>query len=153
FGMDSMGQIALRQGRLADSRAIEDEALATREKLGWVGGPSRQNLANIDLEEGNYAHSIALARKAVEEFHTSHEPRGELYAHDILIRALIEAGQLVDADAAAKRMIELSAQVGVSRLSLAGAFSLLRAAHGDATGAVAMLREALVEDRKSGDVD
>jgi tetratricopeptide (TPR) repeat protein len=153
FGMDSMGQIALRQGRLADSRAIENEALATREKLGWVGGPSRQNLANIDLEEAHYARAVALARKAVDEFHTSHEPRSELYAHDILIRALVEGGELDEADAAAKRMSELSKQVGAARISTTGAFSLLRAARGDVPGALAMLRDALVEDRRGGDVD
>jgi tetratricopeptide (TPR) repeat protein/tRNA A-37 threonylcarbamoyl transferase component Bud32 len=153
FGMDSMGQIALRQGRLADARAIEEEALAGREKLGWVGGPSRQNLASIDLTEHNFARAVELSRKAVAEFHSSNEPVGELYAHDILVRALVEEGHLDEAVAAANRMRELAANTGTNRLSLAGALSFVQAAQGDAAGAIAMLREALAADRKANDVD
>ena len=153
FGMDSMGQIAMRQGRLADSRALEDEALADRIKLGWPGGPSRQNLANIDLEERNYARGATLARKAVAEFRAAKEPRGELYAHDVLVRLLIEDNQLAEADAAANRMTALAKQVGASMVTTTGALSLLRAAHGDTAGAVVALREALVDDRKTENVD
>ncbi|HEY6033532.1 MAG TPA: tetratricopeptide repeat protein, partial [Kofleriaceae bacterium] len=125
YGLDSMGQIAMRQARLADARALEDEALAARLKLGWPGGPSRQNLANIDLEERNYVRAEALARKAVEEFRTANEPRSELYAHDILVRALVEQGHVDDAQAAADRMSALAKQVGAARVTTTSALSLV----------------------------
>ena len=153
YGMDSMGQIAMRQGRLADARAIEDEALAARVKLGGPGGPSRQNLANIDLEEHNFERSAALARKAAEEFRTANEPTSELYAHDVLVRALVEQGHLDEAEAAANRMTALAKQVGAARVTTTAALSLLRGIRGDTAGAAAALREALAEDRRKGDVD
>ena len=153
FGLDAMEQIALRQGRLADGRAIEEEALATRESLGWIGGPSRQNLAELAMAEGDLVRAETLGRKAVEEFRAQNERPGEVFALDVLVRILVQAGHLDDAAKAVARETELQAQTGLGLISVVGSQSLVKAARGDVDGAVAALRAAVAESVRTNDVD
>ncbi len=153
FGLDSVEQIAVRQGRLADAQKADEEALATREKLGWIGGPSRQNLAELAMEQGNLARAETLGRKAVEEFHGAREPIGEMYALDVLTRVLVERGRLADATATAARQSELMRQTGGHATMIVGTQALVEAAQGHAAAAVAELRAAIAENDRAGEVD
>ncbi len=153
FGLDSVEQIALRQGRLADAQKADEEALATRESLGWSGGPSRQNLAELAMVQGNVERAEALGRKAVEEFHTEGERVSEMYALDVLTRVLMRAGRLPDAEVSLARASELAKQTGAHSVSIAGARALVKAAQGDAATAVSELRATIAENDRAGYVD
>ena len=153
YGLDAVEQIALRQGRIADAQNLEEQALALRESLGQIGGPSRQNLAEIAMERGDLARAEALARKAADEFQHDNDPTAEAEALDILIRTLVEAGKVDEAATAMAHQDQLIVQTKMQREPFLGTHALVEAAQGHVAAALADVRAAIAASEKDGDID
>ena len=150
-GLDAVTQIKIRQGRYEEAEAACAEALAARQSLGWIGGPSRQNMAEIALARGDVARAEALARKTVEEFHAQ-EPGQEQYGLDVLTRVLIRANKLDEATAVNERAAELGRKTG-SVAFIASSVAMIKGYKGDVAGALAMLTPIIADAEKHTDLD
>jgi len=153
YGMDSVGQIAVRQGRLADAQKVEEQALALRESMGQSGGPSRQNLAELAVEQGDLPRAETLARKAMQEFVKDKRPSQEANALEVLTRILIEERKTVEAAAAVARIDQIIGQTQQAKAMFVGSHALVKAEQGDVPGALAMVRATIADCDKDGDVD
>ncbi|HSN30500.1 MAG TPA: protein kinase, partial [Kofleriaceae bacterium] len=153
YGLDSVEQIALRQGRVADAEKAEEEALALRESLGQIGGPSRQNLGEIAMVKGDLPRAIALAREAVDEFGKDKDPSGQAEASEILVSALVKSDRIDEAVAASAKQDEWVKISNEPTKFFVGSHALLKAARGDVQGAVADLRAAIAAAIRDGDID
>jgi len=153
YGLDSVEQIALRQARFADAERAEQDALAMRLSLGQIGGPSRQNLGEIALNRGDVPRAISLSQEAVDEFLKDNDRSGATEAAEILVRSLIAADRVDDAAAMIAKQDAWMQATGTPVGYFVGGHALVKAARGDAKGAVADLRAGIAATKADDNID
>jgi len=142
YALDTLGQAQLELDRLADAQHTFEEALKMREAVGWAGGASRQNLAEVAIAERKYDRAVTLAQRAVDELHEKHMGLAEAYARTVLTEALFEEGRAAQAADSADKAVALAKAAG-SDLAEAGIVTTVaraKASKGDVAGALSDVR-------------
>ncbi|WP_437605013.1 protein kinase [Sorangium sp. So ce834] len=152
-----LGPVLARLDLVEEARRTAEEAIATSQGLGDARreGAARTCLARILLQSGDLGGAEREARAAVAILYGA--PPLRAFAYAVLGRALLDAGQAVDALAATTEAFCLleavGAEVGESLVRLAHAEALSACGHRrEAMMAIASARERLLDRaRKIGD--
>ena len=67
FGLNNLAELALREGRLTEARALCDETLAVAAPASIPAGIAFIHLAYIHMLEGRCSQALCLARQALDE--------------------------------------------------------------------------------------
>ncbi|WP_437933440.1 serine/threonine-protein kinase [Sorangium sp. So ce341] len=152
-----LGPVLARLDLVEEARRTAEEAIATSQGLGDARreGAARTCLARILLQSGDLGGAEREARAAVAILYGA--PPLRAFAYAVLGRALLDAGQAVDALAATTEAFclleSVGAEVGESLVRLAHAEALSACGHRrEAMMAIASARERLLDRaRKIGD--
>jgi tetratricopeptide (TPR) repeat protein len=142
YSLDSLGLALMQLDRLPEARKAIEEALKTREKVGWAGGASRQNLAELTAAEGKYAQAEAMAKQAVDEVHARNMGVAEAYARTMLADILYDAGKTAEATREATAAIDAAKRAGtdIGEAGLLATLAMSRAGRGEVAAACKDLR-------------
>jgi len=152
YALDALGQALLQLDRLPESQRAFEEALKLREAVGWAGGASRQNLAEVALAEGKLERAEALAQKAVDEQHSKHMGLAEAYSRTVLAEVLFEEGKTTQAAQVASDAEALVKAAGSSLAEAGAATTMARvqADRGDVAGACRAVRAEIARTAGKG---
>ncbi|WP_437274536.1 protein kinase [Sorangium sp. So ce375] len=153
----NLGPVLAQRGSVEEAQRTAEEAIATSQRLGDARGEGagRTCLARIVLQAGDLGGAEREARAAVAILYGA--PPLRAFAYAVLGRALLDAGQAVDALAATTEAFclleSMGAEVGESLVRLVHAEALSACGHRrEATMAIASARERLLDRaRKIGD--
>jgi len=131
--LDMVGQVRLAVDDLRGARQAYEEALSIRRALGWPGGPSVQNLAEVAEYENRLEAAETLCRQAVAEFAGAGQKVGEGFALQILVEILMKQGKWTEARAEVDRGLALGRETKSAKVTaaLAPIGLFLRARVGD----------------------
>ncbi|WP_437497971.1 serine/threonine-protein kinase [Sorangium sp. So ce1099] len=146
----NLGPVLAQRGFVEEARQTEEEAIATSQGLGDARreGAARTCLARILLLSGDLGGAEREAREAVAILYGA--PPLRAFAYAVLGRALLDAGQAVDALAATTEaycmLDSVGAEAGESLVRLTHAEALSACGHRrEATLAIASARESLLD--------
>jgi tetratricopeptide (TPR) repeat protein/tRNA A-37 threonylcarbamoyl transferase component Bud32 len=149
-----LGEALSWKGDLAGARRRHEEALAIRSQIGEERGAaeSRMLLAALALDEGRAREAEAQLRDVPDAFKKVGSPDYEVWARALRARVLLEVGDVAAAQAEVGKARGLTAGVVPPevRFPLALAEGRVRAAAGDAVGAVKSLESTAEEARAGG---
>ena len=149
-----LGEALSWKGDLAGARRRHEEGLAIRSRIGEERGAaeSRMLLAALALDEGRARDAEAALRELPDAFKKVGSPEYEAWSRALRARALLEVGDVAAAQAEVKKA--RAAVAGVVppevRFPLAIAEGRVRAAAGDAAGAVKGLEATAAQARGLG---
>jgi len=97
--LHSLARAVAQGGDIAGARKMYEEALVTRNELGYKGmaAETRLQLAAMAIEEGNLASAESTSRDTRAEFQRLHQLEDEIAADAVLARALVAMGRPSDA--------------------------------------------------------
>jgi DNA-binding winged helix-turn-helix (wHTH) protein/tetratricopeptide (TPR) repeat protein len=134
--MNELGDALKAQGRLSEARAMFDEALAIRRRMGEMGlvAEEQAEIANLLLDQKSPEQAEPLLRDALVEFEKESASPAAASAYILLSRALLEEGKLAEAEQMAKRgsslgssspdpALRLPAAIQSARVEAAAAFA------------------------------
>ncbi len=152
YALDAYGMSLIELDRLPEAQRAFEEALKMREAVGWAGGASRQNLAEVALFEGKFDRAETLAQRAVDELHQKQMGLAEIYALSMLAQVQIEAGRRAAAMATATAAEALAKRAGseTALSEIGGTLAQVRAERGDVAGAEVDLRALIANGEKRG---
>ncbi len=148
----ALGRVLLAQGDLAAARKAYEDSLAMRAGLGEKLSDtfSRSRLAAVTVEEGRAAEAETPAREAAEEFRKQKMGDSEAFVLDILARALLAQGKVVEARQVIERAVPLAAKSPHTLLPVAITAARVRGADGKALEAARSLGGLLAEASRAG---
>ncbi len=108
--MNEMGDALKAQGRLSDARAIYDEAMSIRKRVGEVGLVAEEQLeiADLLLEQNRPVDAEPLIRSALTEFEKENSDPAKAFAYVLLSQSLLKQGKVEEAGKASQRALALS---------------------------------------------
>lgn len=108
--IDELGAIAEERGDLRRARELFEQSLAIRQKVGETGlvAESREEIAEINLEEGRPQEAEPVLHEVIAEFEKEHGDPDSSSAYTLLSRVMFAQGKLVEARDAANRAAQLS---------------------------------------------
>jgi eukaryotic-like serine/threonine-protein kinase len=138
YALYLLGEVYAHQGNLAAARKSDEQALQIRNELGEPRtiGETQLSLANLSLEEKQYANAESLARDASAQLEKLNSVDDASVGYYILARVLAAEAKTADAQAAIEKAAALS-QKGSdtsARLRIAIESALLRANSGAPAG-------------------
>jgi serine/threonine protein kinase/tetratricopeptide (TPR) repeat protein len=155
YALYLLGEVYAHQGNLAAARKSDEQALQIRNELGEPRtiGETQLSLANLSLEEKQYANAESLARDASAQLEKLNSVDDASVGYYILARVLAAEAKTADAQAAIEKAAAL-AQKGSdtsARLRIAIESALLRANSGapaDISEAKKAIQSALADATK-----
>ena len=103
------GEVLKAEGDLPGARREFEEALATAQKIGQQAGigEAREELADLDLEDGQIDQAEPLLRPAIAQFEKEKTDPDILSAYTVLSRALLIQGKVDEARHAIEHAVEM----------------------------------------------
>lgn len=134
--MNELGDALKEQGRIDEAKAIFDEALAIRQRVGEAGLVAEEQaaIASLLLDKKLPGQAEPLLRSALVECEKENADPATASAYLLLSYALLQEGKLADAEQAAKRGASLSTSSPDPELRLSAA---IQSARIDAAAAMA----------------
>jgi eukaryotic-like serine/threonine-protein kinase len=152
--LSALGLVAFEKGDLANSRKDYEEALRIRNEAGekWTEQETRLGLAELALNETQFAEAQTLARQALKESEIEKLRDDQIAAHTILAEVLFAQRKLANARSElslASRMARTSQNCGV-RLATDIASARAQFSSGNPARASRTLLAVLAEAHRQG---
>jgi tetratricopeptide (TPR) repeat protein len=154
YSYDPLGRALLDLDRLPEARQAFEAGLKAREAVGWAGGASRQNLAELTFDEGQLERAETMARRAYDEERQRHMGLAAAYSGAMLADILFHEHKTKEALKVADETAALLKATG-SDFADGGLVQIqaeMSAARGDVATACRALREDAAKNEKEGRV-